>query len=309
MRLLAVGDLHLSDTGPAARTDNYITTCFDKLQQVKDIIERRKPDIVVFTGDFFHSKSPKLISHYLVNSFNSYLSSINLPVYAPIGNHDLPTKGFDFLSFPCAALKVNFESDLEHLKLLNYYTTESEIIRTIKNLTAEIGILVVHAGFHHNPDAFRFEMFDFDTAAQAAKENQNLTKLYVIFGHIHWKTNPTTIGKVTFLNPGALLRVSISQTDIEHIPSIFTIDTTTGEISTDNISVVPMHKISNLVKRKLTAHQDKAHNSFVQSLSPIRLTTEIDIEHLIKEADAAEPTKKKAISLVREVQHDVYRPG
>lgn len=75
--------VHFSDV-------HYGTTVNNKyLNKIVDLINKQKPDIVVFTGDFFDKR--KNISEKEISNINNTLSKINsnLGNYAVNGNHDI----------------------------------------------------------------------------------------------------------------------------------------------------------------------------------------------------------------------------
>lgn len=75
--------VHFSDV-------HYGTTVNNKyLNKIVDLINKQKPDIVVFTGDFFDER--KNISEKEISNINNTLSKINsnLGNYAVNGNHDI----------------------------------------------------------------------------------------------------------------------------------------------------------------------------------------------------------------------------
>ena len=75
--------VHFSDVHYGTTVDNKY------LNKIVDLINKQKPDIVVFTGDFFDKR--KNISEKEISNINNTLSKINsnLGNYAVNGNHDI----------------------------------------------------------------------------------------------------------------------------------------------------------------------------------------------------------------------------
>jgi hypothetical protein len=84
--MISIADLHLSDSRPSCRTDNYIETEFNKL----DFLCRcAKEDdgILTVSGDFFDVPKPSLS---LVRKTIKKLNEYKIKIYATCGQHDLP---------------------------------------------------------------------------------------------------------------------------------------------------------------------------------------------------------------------------
>lgn len=88
IRLLWRTDIHCADKSPSFRTDNWMSTILDKLDQISTIARDRKVDAVIDGGDIFDRKSPFLNSHMMVRSLAKSHKSYPCPIYVNVGNHD-----------------------------------------------------------------------------------------------------------------------------------------------------------------------------------------------------------------------------
>jgi DNA repair exonuclease SbcCD nuclease subunit len=63
MKVIIVGDLHLSHQQPISRLDSYIETCIYDLKEVLRVSKEQNVDSVLFLGDIFDvwKVSPELI--------------------------------------------------------------------------------------------------------------------------------------------------------------------------------------------------------------------------------------------------------
>lgn len=86
VRLLHVGDVHVSDNPPGYRTDSYRDDILAKLQFVMEQSIRSEVDAVLFVGDLFHHR--RRVSHALLADVADLLALHPRVVLLP-GNHDL----------------------------------------------------------------------------------------------------------------------------------------------------------------------------------------------------------------------------
>lgn len=86
VRILHVGDVHVSDTPPGYRTDSYRDDILAKLQFVMEESIRSEVDAVLFVGDLFHHR--RRVSHALLADVADLLALHPRVLLLP-GNHDL----------------------------------------------------------------------------------------------------------------------------------------------------------------------------------------------------------------------------
>lgn len=89
IRLLVVGDIHLSDQHPGSRSETYGEDIFAKCAAVFALVEQHDATHVLLLGDVFDSKVASKISHRLVQRLSKMLLSLKVPVYILVGNHDV----------------------------------------------------------------------------------------------------------------------------------------------------------------------------------------------------------------------------
>jgi len=97
VRLVWRTDVHLSDTSPASRKDDWADTVLGKLKQVGMVADRLRAAAVLDGGDFFHVKSPGRNTHDLVRRVADLHQGYSCPVYANVGNHDCVYGDYAFL--------------------------------------------------------------------------------------------------------------------------------------------------------------------------------------------------------------------
>ena len=89
MKALIIGDQHLADRPPSARTDTYRDDILNKLEWIIDRANDEKVDFILNEGDVFHIKRPDRNSHYLLQEAARIFGKSNAPVRIVPGNHDL----------------------------------------------------------------------------------------------------------------------------------------------------------------------------------------------------------------------------
>lgn len=97
VRLVWRTDVHLSDTAPASRKDDWADTVLGKLKQVGLVADRLRAAAVLDGGDFFHVKSPGRNTHDLVRRVADLHQRYPCPVYGNVGNHDCVYGDYAFL--------------------------------------------------------------------------------------------------------------------------------------------------------------------------------------------------------------------
>lgn len=88
-----VGDLHISDTNPRSRTDDFSIAILAKLNYIFKKADEDDIEAIFFLGDIFHKPSG-LSTKYLNKVIETFQNS-NKPCYTIIGNHDIPFSKVD----------------------------------------------------------------------------------------------------------------------------------------------------------------------------------------------------------------------
>ena len=90
MRILFIGDVHLSDTNPRSRRDDYLKALLGKLDQCAELVKRHSYQHVFLLGDLFHKKKPDNNTHKMVGEVIDVLRCFpKNQTYALVGNHDI----------------------------------------------------------------------------------------------------------------------------------------------------------------------------------------------------------------------------
>lgn len=89
MKILYTTDMHLRDTLPSCRTDNFFETQFSKLDEVVETIKKNEVVCWIMGGDLFDSYNP---SYELLNRLQKKLGEVRkngTSILTICGSHDL----------------------------------------------------------------------------------------------------------------------------------------------------------------------------------------------------------------------------
>mgnify|MGYP003951288717 CR=1 FL=1 len=255
-------DVHLADRGPSSRTDDWADAVFDKLGQVRDLAREVNAAAIIDGGDFFHIKSPGRNSHALVHRTAEHHSTYPCPVYCTPGNHDSVYGDYSFLpqqplgvlystgvykrlydeheavfEFPFSA----WERDKNGTKLkvrvvgIPYHGTSYDMERftSIEKGDEDILICVAHVLASHKGGT----MFEGEDIVKYADLVDTAPDVY-LFGHWHKDQGVKEIGGKQFVNIGSLTRGSLSQDNMDRIPSAAVLRCTEKGVE---IEVVPLN--------------------------------------------------------------------
>lgn len=274
-------DVHLADTPPRSRIDDWASSLLEKLTQVGKIAERVKAQAVIDGGDLFHVKSPSRTTHELVSRVAAVQSTYPCPVYGNVGNHDVKYGSIDFLGE--APLNVLFRSgnmqrlyDQHEASFSNggvtvrvvgvpYHGTEydHERFTSIKKGSEDYLIGVAHVlaspqggTLFENEDVINYS-FLAETAPDAW-----------LLGHWHKNQGVVETHGKMIVNIGSVSRGSISQDDVNRVPSVAVLGFSKKEIKIIPISldVKPAIDVFNFERKILAEEKDMTMDAFVDNL-------------------------------------------
>ncbi|MFJ5716581.1 exonuclease SbcCD subunit D [Neobacillus sp. NPDC093127] len=232
-KLLWTGDWHLRGTTPRNRTDNYKEAIKEKLLEIFNLAKYRQVDAIVTAGDTFHT--PEVATGVLLE-FAELLEKSPVPILTTAGNHDI--YGYNLDTYNRTSLRV-LEKLVPQLTVFNdpskavisgdnavlsFTPYSAEIDKNgygyspeyVRNYDDRLKIHVAHGMLlDHTPPFDRYTYIgDVDTAADL-----------VLTGHDHtgYGIYKRSDGK-TFVNCGAICRLSASQQEINRKVEVLLID-------------------------------------------------------------------------------------
>jgi DNA repair exonuclease SbcCD nuclease subunit len=274
-------DVHLSDRAPSSRTDDWADAVFDKLGQVRDLAREVNAAAIIDGGDFFHNKSPGRNSHALVNRTAEHHSTYPCPVYCTPGNHDAVYGDYSFL--PQQPLGVLFSTGVfkrlydEHEAVFTqdgitvrvvgipYHGTTYDMERftSIQKGDEDILVCVAHVLASHKGGT----MFEGEDIVKYADLVDTAPDVY-LFGHWHKDQGVKEIGGKQFVNIGSLTRGSLSQDNMDRIPSAAVLRCTEQgvEIEVKPLNVRPAEEVFDVEGRARQVKRQVEMDSFVEAI-------------------------------------------
>jgi DNA repair exonuclease SbcCD nuclease subunit len=297
--ILFTADMHIRETTPECRTDDFIKAQWDKLYQVAQIVKKENL-YWIDAGDLFHAPRPnlKLISEFIgrMNEWGAHIDGMVL------GNHDLPSHnmGRVFESgtgvvLASGVVRRVLNSDgwdfpVANSKDVVIYGSSYTEHNPPQPTTSEINyvnMLVMHHMVYKN----RAEMIP-NAPGSFAKNiiREGTGYKFIISGHNHQHFT-VKLGHRTLVNVGSLTRQAADQKD--HIPMIAV------WTPRDGMYTASLDYDSDVVSR---AHLDKQQkkedeiNSFVETLQnvdSVSLSFESNVDRVMEEMKPEKPVKEK----------------
>lgn len=242
-------DVHLSDHTPRSRKDNWTATVIGKLAQIGELARTHGAAAVLDGGDFFDLKSPTRNSHALIQQVLAVHRGYPCPVYANVGNHDCVYGDYSFL--PQQPLGVLYESGAfrrcydEHEAVfasngvtvrvvgVPYHGTRYDLDRFTRIKKGSEDYLVVIAHVLASPTGGT--LFESEDVLKYADLDAFDGDVFC-FGHWHKDQGITeTPGGKTIVNVGSLTRGSLSQDDLDRVPSAVLLKFDNAKVSAEKI--------------------------------------------------------------------------
>ena len=323
MKLLMVGDVHVSDRAPSTRTESYTEDILMKLHEVAEIAKREDVDAVVFVGDIFHSKIPKRTSHTLVKRVMQVFIKMPQVLIVP-GNHD----------YDKANPENIHKAPLGVVAMLPNVT----LIGLPNKVSAKVAGVQI-AGFREEMELYQFPVAPIVVAHAAifpaplvpeaweAWSAQEVADSYlslqgghprvVWYGHIHEPHGVYSVGsygeyekhkyEITFANLGAISRGSMYDSQHDRTPQVglLTWGTEHFEIEAiDLVSARPAEEVFRITEEGERRQDEADKAGFIDALRVAEVEV-MSVEGLIaglrERSDVDGPVRERAVELIEEV--------
>lgn len=327
--LLTAGDIHISDTNPRSRTDNFKETMLGKIEQLRAASKKLRADAVLLTGDIYNLKNPVKNSHDLNRELIEILKRFDCPVYAIPGNHDLTADDLDTLS--AQPISVLFASGA--LKNLSYEAASN--INIVKN-----GLKVSLVGIPYLKD-FKISQLkmpllppkDSDCAVQICTMHiyagpkagkMHKERLYgydelsvlspdiFVLGHYHFDQGIQWLDKKCFINLGSISRGTLTDERIEHAPKFGYIkvsrETKQSEVKIDvdsiPLKIKPASDVFDLKKRADEEKQGEDIEKYVAHLvaEASSKDAKMTVEDQMKKMNIEKEIQDTVLELIKEAR-------
>lgn len=225
MKILHITDSHGTVKSPESRNDLYYLTFLRKLKELEYIIKGNDIDMVIHTGDLFHTSR---VSNKFMGQTAEIIKGWNVPMYVVPGNHDID--GYTIETMDQTSLGLLTKTGV--IKLLDRAHPKKFIIgeHTVC-ISGQEYYANIDSG---NPDDYDMQQIDGDINILAihgyvadTPQNPHIRCTYikdivtnadiVLSGHYH-RSFAVEAGGVGFYNPGSMMRVEMTDWNKTHMP-------------------------------------------------------------------------------------------
>lgn len=230
MKILHITDSHGTVKGPESRKDIYYITFLRKLYELGYVIKKEKIDMVIHTGDLFHTAR---VSDKFAGQVSEMIKSWQIPVYVVPGNHDIEGYTTDTIDQTKLGLlaKAGVINILDRDNPLNITTTQNGEEYTIaisgqeyyahidegnmrdfemQQDEADFNILAIHSYITDTPQHPDIKC----TMCQDIVTDADI----ILTGHYHRQFEWSDGQNLNIFNPGSMMRVEQTDYNKTHIP-------------------------------------------------------------------------------------------
>ncbi len=280
MMIGLLGDCHFTGKVPVKRIDDYVNTQKTKFSQALSIFNDYKCSVVLQTGDMFDSPN---VSNMVISWVIKYLIKNNLIINMVFGNHCIwGHSSSTLLSSPLSVLESanvirllnsnGHKIDISKSNITLYGAGFGENIPKPIN-TKDYNILVTHSMIGNRQLYIGQELED--PIRFLKKYNEyNL----VVCGHYHYRFVSEYNGRF-IINPGQLLRSTVSKFDLEHIPAVVLFNTETNEIIIEELKVRPVEEVFNLKEEDDSSNGKESFKNLIHKLKSANSCHKIGWKH------------------------------
>jgi DNA repair protein SbcD/Mre11 len=329
---LTATDIHISDSNPRSRVDNFKESIYDKLEQLRSASIKLKADAILLSGDLFNLKKPAHNSHALNRELVEIFSKFKCPRYMIAGNHDLFGNNLDSLSSqPLGVLfqdgtlknlapKINVtkkdiqgvtqeiitKKDLKVSLVGIPYIEDLDLtklhIPPKEDCQIQICLMHVYAG-PQSGSVFKERLYGYNELSKLGPD-------IFVLGHYHLDQGIQTVDGKTFINIGSISRGALSEENLNHHPKIgyIKICLEKGKISviTDAfpLKIKPAEEVFDLKKRETEKNEFVEIQNFVERLAEESEKGAIDptknIEVILKEMKLSKLVLNRTMDFIHE---------
>jgi len=341
--LIGIADPHWADKRPGSRRDDFRATQQRKMADVVKLGARLNIDGqaqeaqgICVAGDLFHQNEGQRIDRRLDTQLAKTLNDSLCPWFAIPGNHDMKNNRLDSLSShpmgtlaAAGLLTITLWPDYEIVRGPNEgdppviitgreYTTEGpgrwleHMASTgdLRKLKEEIGaqvLLMTHNFWGLQASVIMGE------PVLAHNSIREIGADICLFGHPHVFDGEVIVqdsgGQISIVGPGALLRGTLAEHDINRVPKIvvmiFKADGT-HEVIFTSIPHEPAEKVFDLESHERQKTQKRVEERFIKELQSLE-TRSVKMEDVIVAAEEKTPAAviQKARSFLTQAETEI----
>lgn len=236
MKILHITDSHGTVKGPESRKDIYYITFLKKLYELGYIVKRYGIDMVIHTGDLFHTAR---VSDKFAGQVSEMIKAMGIPFYVVPGNHDIEGYTIDTIDQTklglLAKAGVITILDREHPIVVNGNQNGEEYSVAISGQEyyahidegnmqdfemqqdeADLNILAIHGYITSTPQHPDIKC----TMCQDVITNADI----ILTGHYHRQFEWSDGQSLDIFNPGSMMRVEQTDYNKNHMPQYGILD-------------------------------------------------------------------------------------
>lgn len=317
MKIIFITDTHFRGTAPKNRKDDFVHTLKQKLSEVIHYCNKNHVNLLLHGGDFFDRPD---VSPAIFKDFARILMDCKCPVFGVHGNHDI--YGYNPNTLPRTMLGI-----LDGLNIVNLLDKNPKVIE-------EKGIKLQLTGCGYSYDVEQKESYitknitDSDFVIHLVhglllpKKSLPTDKLTIIddikdteaditlAGHYHSGFGVIEFDNKFFINPGALVRIDNSFSEIRRQPKMLEIQLTKGKKPV--VKLIPLKSVQRgdavLDRTQIELKSDKEAKivDFLEGILDITsnkyLVAEEIINSIAESTGVNETVKKRTLELISQVQ-------
>jgi len=320
---ITASDIHISDTGPRSRVDDFKATMLGKISQVRTVCDKLGADGCILAGDLYNLKQPARNSHRLNQDLIKEFKRFPCPIYMIEGNHDLTANRIDSLEEqPLGVLFADrtliqlrhevIEKEGHKVSLVGVPYTDNLDLSSLKipqkkDCIAQICVMHIYAGSKAGM-LFKERLYGYDELAGLGPD-------IFVLGHYHVDQGIQVIpqpgfklGK-HFISLGSVSRGTLSEENLDHHPQIgmVKISVEEGSVSYNirpiKLKVKPVSEVFDLVKREEEQKESLEIQAFVERLASEVVSEAVNsdktMEEIIDSMQIAKVVKDRAMHFIQ----------
>ena len=236
MKILHITDSHGTVKGPESRKDVYYLAFLKKLYELGFVVKKLKVDMIVHTGDLFHTAR---VSDKFAGQVSEMIKSMGIPFFVVPGNHDIEGYTTDTIDQTklgllakagvitildrdnpvCIVANQDEEEYTIAISGQEYYAHIDE--GNMKDFEmqqdeADLNILAIHGYLADTPQHPNIKC----TMCKDVVSDADI----ILTGHYHRSFEWSDGQNLDIFNPGSMLRVEQTEYNKNHIPQYGILD-------------------------------------------------------------------------------------
>lgn len=273
LNIIVVNDPHFSDTPPSVRNDDYLSDLLAKFAEIK-ILQDKLSATIVITGDTFHQKTARHVSHSLVRTCIELFNDLGKPLVL-MGNHDI--LGGEVQSVLRQPLGVVLKSGALRL-LTSHIVGETELKGVHYDESFESKGTTIDVGPKKTKNRVLFVHSLMEPGQRVRLKGEYDLCFY---GHLHHDCGRD--GK--YINLGSLTRTRNEDWEWDRKLAVAILDTDTLEVRRYNLKRVrPWDEVRTIELPKLEV-EENPFDAFVRSIQLDSSVAEASVEDVLATLD------------------------